>query len=81
MDKSAGAAVVKEQNLQDRFERLESSIKEAHSIVSQMAPREDDKAPEEDHAATATATAVECQSSIQDLIGRLQNLRDRVGLV
>ena len=78
---TAGGMTEKELNLQARFEQLESGLNEAHSVVSQMAPREDDKAPEEAHEATATATAIECQSSVQDLIGRLQRLRDRVGTV
>lgn len=71
----------KELNLQARFEQLESGLNEAHTIVSQMLPRETDKAPEEAHEATATATAAECQRSIQSLISRLHDLRDRVGLV
>ncbi len=71
----------KELNLQARFEQLESGLGEAHSVVSQMAPREDDKASEEAHPATASATGSKCQASLQDLIGRLQALRDRVGTV
>ncbi len=77
----ATTEAAKELNLQARFEQLESGLSEAHSVVSQMSPREDDKAPEEAHAATASVTAVKCQQSLQDLIGRLINLKDRVGTV
>jgi len=76
-----GMAAAKELNLQARFELLESGLNEAHSVVSQMVPCEDDKASEVAHEATATATAIKCQTLVQDLIGRLQNLRDKVGTV
>ena len=71
----------KELNLQARFEQLESGINEAHSIVSQMAPREDDEATEEAHPPTASATGAKCQELVHDLISRLQALRDQVGTV
>ena len=75
------AVATKELNLQARFEQLESGLNEAHSVVSQMVSRDTDKAPEEAHEATATATAAKCQELVHDLINRLQGLRDRVGTV
>lgn len=77
----AETTAAKELNLQARFEQLESGLNEAHSVVSQMAPRDDEKMPEEAHEATASATGAKCQSLVQDLINRLQALRDRVGTV
>jgi hypothetical protein len=76
-----GQATAKELNLQARFEQLESGLNEAHSIVSQMTPRDGDKSPEEAHEATATAAGEKCQALVHDLINRLQGLRDRVGTV
>lgn len=70
----------KELNLQARFEQLESGLTEAHAIVDQMTPREEDKGVEA-REATASNTGAKCQSLVQDLITRLQNLKDRVGVV
>ncbi len=72
--------MVKDLNLQARFEQIESSLTEAHSIVSQMTPREEDKA-EVAHEATASSTGAKCQSLVHDLINRLQQLKDQVGVV
>ncbi len=69
-------------NLQARFEQLEGAISEAHSIVSQMLPREEKaESPVAGAEGSATFTATRCQESLSELITRLQNLRDKVGLV
>lgn len=78
---ATGEATAKELNLQTRFEQLETGLNEAHSIVSQMVPRETDKMPEEGHEATASSAGAKCQDSLSNLIHRLEGLRDRVGVV
>ena len=82
MSSDTGVKSAQDLNLQARFEQLEGAISEAHGVVDQMTPRDDqagdEKAPE---AGTASATGLRCQVSLVHLISRLQTLRDQVGQV
>ena len=81
-----GAASTESLNLQARFEQLEGAISEAHGVVDSMIPRPDVVQADRDSPAAVSpnssiATSERCTVTLANLISRLQNLRDRVGLV
>ena len=78
METPEAVAVPTNASIQVGLDQLETAIKEAHIVVSEIATATTDEsaAPAEEGA---EACLSRCQGELQRLIARLTGLRDRVG--